>query len=274
MHTDSERGLEAWNIYAEYHTRTILHDVTVKVEPGEAVAVVGPNGAGKTTLLKVLSGLLKPAKGKVVVDGVDIGQTSRRHLSRIMAVVPQRMDAGFGLSAREVVAMGRTPYVGFLGGLSATDQEAIMAAAEETEVLHVLDRTFSSLSGGEQQRVILAMALAQQPAYLLLDEPTVHLDLGQQWKLMERLRSLRFNRGVGILAIIHDLSLAGTYFDHLVLLDEGVVVSHGPPEEVLTPGRIQSAFGAPISVLPHDSAVRVVLDPEFKDHTVHHSLGG
>ena len=196
-------------------------DANLVVQRGDAVAIVGPNGAGKSTLLKVLAGVLSPWKGQVRLDGAPLQSIDRRSLARVIAVVPQKLEIGFGLTARDVVMLGRTPYMGFLGSTSSADQHAIERAIDETDTGHLMCRAFATLSGGEAQRVILAMALAQETDFLLLDEPTVHLDLGQQWQLINRLMQLREPARVGILAIVHDLNLAGLNFERIVLIQGG-----------------------------------------------------
>lgn len=259
MPIDSDRALVGQGIDAGYGSRHVLHGVDIEVPRGAAVAVVGPNGAGKSTLLKTLCGGLRPMVGSIRLDGVDIRTLGPRELARRIAVVPQALHVGFGMTGRDVVMLGRTPYLGFLGSSGTRDLAAVSEAIEDTDIADFVDRPFSTLSGGEAQRVVLAMALAQETSYLLLDEPTVHLDLGQQWRLMERLMELRRRRGVGILAILHDLSLAGLNFDRVVLLGGGRVVASGSPHEVLTESNVGQAFGAPVRVLEDADGVRVVL---------------
>lgn len=221
------------------------------------MAIVGPNGAGKSTLLKVLAGVLSPWKGQVRLDAAALQSIDRRSLARVIAVVPQKLEIGFGLTARDVVMLGRTPYMGFLGSTSSADQHAIERAIDETDTGHLINRPFATLSGGEAQRIILAMALAQETDFLLLDEPTVHLDLGQQWQLINRLMQLRESRDVGIFAIVHDLNLAGLNFERIVLIQEGRIQEDGPPRSVLTEQNISRAFGAPVRIWRDGSGVAV-----------------
>lgn len=260
MPTGSDSGLAAHEVDAGYDGRAVVHNLSLRLEAGDSVAVIGPNGAGKSTLLKVLSGLLRPRQGQVTLDGRCLSDVPRRERAKRIAVVPQSLDIGFGLTGRDVVMLGRTPYLGFLGTGSRTDREAVSEAIAETDVAEFVDRPFATLSGGEAQRVVLAMALAQETPYLLLDEPTVHLDLGQQWRLLELLVSLRVRRRVGILAIVHDLSLAGLEFNRVVLMSGGRIVAIGPAREVLTAERVRDAFGAPVSVWEDTTGVRVVLN--------------
>ncbi|HZT95420.1 MAG TPA: ABC transporter ATP-binding protein [Chloroflexota bacterium] len=261
MRIDSEQGIRVRDVSAGYGGKTLLEGVDLRLPPGGSMAIVGPNGAGKTTLFRVITAMLKPRSGSVTLDGVDVRALSRRELSRLIAVVPQRLEVGFGLTAGEVVTLGRTPHMGFLRGLTDADRAAILRAVEETEIEHLVHRSFSSLSGGEQQRTVLAMAIAQEAPYLLLDEPTVHLDVGQQWRLMESLATLRTQRRVGILAIVHDLSLAGLYFEHVLVLDNGRVLGQGRPQDVLTAAAIGRTFGAPLTVRQGATGVSVLLNP-------------
>ena len=257
----SDPGLQVVDATAGYDGRSVLHTVSFALHRGDATAIIGPNGVGKTTLLKLLAGSLRPQSGHVSLDGLPLTAIPRRELAKSIAVVPQKLDIGFGLCGREVVALGRTPYVGFFGSQTRADHEAIDRAIAETDTASFVDRPYSSLSGGESQRVVLAMALAQETPYLLLDEPTVHLDLGQQWRLIERLMGMRRSRNVGILAILHDLTLAGLGFDRVVLIGDGRIVADGSPAEVLTESNISEGFGAPVTVWHDVSGVRVALIP-------------
>jgi iron complex transport system ATP-binding protein len=257
----SEPALCAEGIDAGYLRYRALAGVSVDLRPGDATAIIGPNGAGKSTLLKVLAGVLRPSRGNVSLDGLPLSTFDRRTVARKIAVVPQKLDIGFGLRAFDVVMLGRTPYIGFLGAPSQEDRAAVERAIDETDTHAFVSRPFASLSGGEAQRVVLAMALAQETPYLLLDEPTVHLDLGQQWKLLERLMELRRARNVGVLAVVHDLTLAGLNFDRIILMDHGVVIADGTPSSVLSEENVHAAFGAPVRIWQDGPRVGVSLRP-------------
>jgi iron complex transport system ATP-binding protein len=261
MNIVSEGGLRAQGIVAGYGTADVLQGVDLYLRRAEMVAIVGPNGAGKSTLLKVLTALITPRAGFVTLNDRPLTSFTRRELAREIAVVPQRLDIGFGMTAFDVVMLGRTPYLGFFGSPTARDIEAVYEAMEETDVHALAHRPFAMLSGGEQQRVILAMALAQETPFLLLDEPTVHLDLGQQWRFMDKLLLLRRQRNVGVLAVVHDLNLAGLFFERVLVLDRGRVVAAGPPATVLTVEHIARVFAAPVRVWPACTGTGVALDP-------------
>jgi iron complex transport system ATP-binding protein len=226
-----------------YRDRAALRDVTMHIEPGERVAVIGPNGAGKSTLLRVVAGLLRPATGTVELGGDRIERLDRIAVARRLAVVPQLPTLPFATAVEEVVALGRLPHEHPLRGLRPVDRAAVAEAIERVGVGHLLGRDARELSLGERQLVLLAMAVAQQAPVLVLDEPTVHLDLRHQVEVMELVEDLNARDGTTILAVLHDLGLAAHFFPRLVLLDHGRVVADGPPAEVLAPARIREVFG-------------------------------
>jgi iron complex transport system ATP-binding protein len=250
-----ERGaLTARGVSFAYGGEPVVSSVTLAVAEGELVALAGPNGSGKTTLLRLMSGLRRPRTGFVTLDGRMLHQLSPRERARAIAVVPQRIEPRLMFSARQLVAMGRTPYSGLFGQVSREDRCAVEEALRATDMLDLADRRFGELSGGEQQRVALAMALAQEARYLLLDEPTVHLDLQHQHELLELLRGLHIERGVGILTVMHDLNLATLYFDRLALLADGHLVAEGPCGDLVRRPEVLAQFHAPLAVVDHPSA--------------------
>ena len=196
---------------------SIFEDLSFTVRPGETVALMGPNGIGKTTLLKLASGLLRPRSGEVLVQERALQRWSRRQLSCTVALVPQELEVPFAFSVEEIVAQGRTPHMGWFGGPGARDLEVVESALREVDLLPLRHRVFGELSGGEQQRVKIAIALAQQPSLMLLDEPTQHLDIGRQIEVMGLLRKL-VERGITIVAAIHDLALAREHCSSGILL--------------------------------------------------------
>lgn len=243
-----------------YDRQPVLEEADIRVRRGESVALVGPNGSGKTTALRLLSGDLQPLSGHVRVDGRVLASLSARDRAQRIAVVPQLLDPTLAFSGKDLVAMGRAPHVGLLGSLSRRDRAAIQAALQATDSGELGPRPFREMSGGEQQRVALAMALAQETPYLLLDEPTTHLDLHHQHALLELLWGLQRERDLGLLAVMHDLNLAALYFDRLVVLQEGSVLADDRPEDLLLRPEIQAVFTAPMAVVPHpDSGVPQVL---------------
>jgi iron complex transport system ATP-binding protein len=230
-------------ITADYRGRTALRDVDVTIARGERVALVGPNGAGKSTLLRVVAGVLNPVRGSVELDGTPLARLDRPAIARRLAVVPQQATLPFATTVEEVVGLGRLPHEDPFRGPRPADRAAISAAIERVGVGHLLGRDARELSLGERQLVLLALAVAQAAPVLLLDEPTVHLDLRHQVGAMELLVDLNERDGTTILAVLHDLGLAAHFFPRLILLDRGEVVADGAPTDVLTGERIQDVFG-------------------------------
>jgi iron complex transport system ATP-binding protein len=233
------------------HDGLVLRGVSLELGAGELVGLIGPNGSGKTTLLRVLSGLLVPSRGKVYLDGQDMRALHRRQIAQHVAVVPQELVMPFAFSAYEMVMMGRTPHVRPILGAGPRDRQVVAEKMELTATSVLAERPFSELSGGEKQRVIIAMALAQEPQILLLDEPTVHLDINHQVEILELIKRLNRQKSLTVLATMHDLNLAALYFDRLILLDRGQVVASGSPAEVLREESIRQVFRAEVQVQEH-----------------------
>ena len=233
----------------EARGRAILRDVSFSIEPGERVALVGPNGAGKSTLLRVVAGVLAPVAGRVELDGVPIASLERSEVARRLAVVPQQTALPFSMRVEEVVALGRLPHEAALRGARPADRAAVAAAIDRVGLGHLLGRDARELSLGERQLVLLALAVAQEAPTLLLDEPTVHLDLRHQVEAMELMRDLNERDGTTLVAVLHDLGLASHFFPRLILLDHGRLVADGPSAEVLTDDRIREVFGVTPSLV-------------------------
>ncbi len=232
-----------------YRGRPALRDLNLHIDRGERVALVGPNGAGKSTLLRAIAGLIEPTVGIVELDGRPVASLDRLAVARRLAVVPQVAALPFSTTVDEVVALGRLPHEHPIRGMRPADRAAVAAAIEQVGVGHLMGRDARELSLGERQLVLLAMAVAQDADVLVLDEPTVHLDLRHQVEVMELLRDLNARQGTTILAVLHDLALAAHFFPRLVVLDRGRVVGDGPPSEVLAPDRIREVFGVDPSLV-------------------------
>lgn len=229
------------------------------------MALAGPNGSGKTTLIRVLSGAAQPRNGAVTLDGAPLHSFRPRALARRIAVVSQQVEANISFTVRELVSMGRTPYVGLLSGETAQDRKAVEHALRDTETRPLAGRRFNELSGGEQQRVMVAVGLAQETDFLLLDEPTVHLDLRHQHDLLQLLLRLNRDRNIGLIAVLHDLNLAALYFERLAVLQGGRIVADGTPADVVTEDVLQPVFGAPLRIISHPATglPQVLLDPSL-----------
>ncbi|MFB7631642.1 ABC transporter ATP-binding protein [Streptomyces sp. NPDC056149] len=241
----SELRIES--VTVEVAGRTLVDAVSLRAGPGEVVGLVGPNGAGKSTLLRTCYRALRPSSGRVLLDGTDIRHLPARQVARTLAAVLQEMPADFGLTARDVVAMGRAPYRRAFQADGRDDTEAVGSALASLGVAELADRRFDRLSGGEKQRVLIARALAQQPSVMVLDEPTNHLDLRHQ------LDALRLVRALGVTAVIavHDLNLAAAFCDRVCVLDQGRLLADGAPEAVLTEELIAEVYGVRTEVSMH-----------------------
>ena len=252
--------LEARSVTVRIGMRKLLDDVSLQVAAGEIVAVVGENGAGKSTLLKLLAGDRLPAAahvdGSVWIAGRELVAWSLAERARLRAVLPQRPELAFAFTAREVAAFGRYPVS--TRWHDRRDREIVDAALALADATQLADREVTTLSGGEQARVHLATAFAQlweiehlQPRFLLLDEPTAALDLAHQHALLVTARAFAARRNIGILAILHDLNLAATYADRVVVLHRGRMLAQGAPGDVLQPATIAAGFGVAAQVLRH-----------------------
>jgi iron complex transport system ATP-binding protein len=243
-------AVEARALDVRYGARRVLEDVSLTLEPGAMAAICGPNGAGKSTLLRCLSGAMAPAGGSVLIDDVPLREYDRGRLARRIAVVPGQMPAAFPIRVEELVALGRLPHEHPLLGPRAADRAAVDAAIERVGVGRLRGRDVRELSLGERQLVVVAMAVAQGSRLLLLDEPTVHLDLRHQVEIMELLRDLAQRDGVTIVAVLHDLGLVRHFFDRLVLLHGGRVVADGQPAVVLTREIVGAVYGVDPRLVP------------------------
>jgi iron complex transport system ATP-binding protein len=228
---------------AAYRHVPVLRGVDLTVDAGERLALIGPNGAGKSTLLRVAAGLLPPQRGEVELVGRPLAGLDRMAVARRLAVVPQEPSLPFAATVEEIVGLGRLPHEDPFRGARPADRAAIAAAIERVGVGHLLGRDARELSLGERQLVLIALAVAQAAPILVLDEPTVHLDLRHQVSTMELLVDLNARDGTTIVAVLHDLSLAVHFFPRIVLLDGGLVAGDGPPATVLSPERIREVFG-------------------------------
>ena len=252
----------------QYNHRPVLKRISLEITAGERVALLGPNGAGKTTLLKLISGALAPAQGTVQVNGHVPDGISKRDLARTIAIVPQEFGVLFAFTVREIVELGRTPYLRLLRGMGTDDRLAVARAMELTDTGPLEQRIFNELSGGERQRVMIAMALAQEPDILLLDEPTQQLDITRQAEILNLVVELNQNRGLTVLSAIHDLNLAASYFHRLIVLRDGSVLADGSPAEVLRPELLEIAYDGPVQVMLVENRSAPVVLPAFRSNHV------
>ncbi len=244
--------LVAEGLSAGYGSRSVLTGVDLAVESGSLVALVGPNGAGKSTLLRCLAGLVRPAAGRILLDGRDLASLDRGAIARRIAVVPQTFDTLFPFTVREVVALGRTARLGPLALARAVDAAAVDRALADLDLACLAGRRVDELSGGERQRAVLAMALAQDGDVLLLDEPTVHLDPAHQRATLDLIRRLTRDRGLAALAVLHDLNLAAALCDRIVVIGDGRIEADGTPLGVLDAMTVARVFGSGLDVSIRD----------------------
>jgi iron complex transport system ATP-binding protein len=240
--------LDIRDLSAGYGNGFVVHGVSLSLEPGEFVAVLGQNGSGKSTLIRAAQGLLRHVEGRVTLDERDLLSLSRREIAGKIAYVPQLSEPVFEFTAGEIVRMGLFPRETRLRGLSARDSEAVEEAMWATETAALRDKKLIHLSGGERQRVIIARALVQDTPILLLDEPSLHLDISYQVEIYGILKALQNERGKAILAAEHNINLAAAYAGRLVCLKSGSVVAQGTPQETVTAATIREIFGAEVDV--------------------------
>jgi iron complex transport system ATP-binding protein len=233
--------LDARGVAVEIGGKRILHDAEMRLEAGRLVAIVGPNGAGKSTFARTVAGLQRPSAGSVRWSGVEVGELPGRRLAQLRAFVPQRSRVPEGVSVREAVRIGRSPHVKPLGRLMQSDHDAVERAMERAGVEQFAERRLTTLSGGELQRVQIAVGLAQEAPVLMADEPTSHLDLGATATLAKLLRGLTAD-GLAVVLVVHDLSLAAAVADTVVVIADGRTVASGPPAEVLVRERLADVW--------------------------------
>lgn len=233
--------IETKNLQVGYSSNLVLKGVDVTIPANQITALIGPNGCGKSTLLKTLARVLLPESGRVLLSGKELNKFKANELARILALLPQSHIPPESITVREVVALGRSPYTGFWGQLSNQDWETVDKAMRLTGVDSLAEHQIAALSGGQCQRVWLALTLAQDSAYVLLDEPTTYLDLNHQVELMKLIQQLR-EQGKTIITVLHDINQACRYCDHLIVMKEGSVVISGSPEQVLNKSMLTEVF--------------------------------
>ncbi|HCR70956.1 MAG TPA: heme ABC transporter ATP-binding protein [Anaerolineae bacterium] len=256
--------LSVKNLFVSYNGREILHDVSLDVKNGEVMALIGPNGAGKSTLIRAVSGVIE-SRGEIQTDGKKFYEMNPMERARYVAVVPQAISLPPAFSVWETVLMGRTPYLGFLGNASKHDEEITRQSLTRVNALNFSERRVGEISGGEQQRILLARALCQSTPILLLDEPTSHLDLQYQVGLLELVRDLAKENNLAVLVAMHDLNLAARYADRVALMVAGNIKAIGTPKEVLQPELIADAYCLPVQVVKHPFLDIPLVLPESND---------
>ncbi len=252
----------------------VLQEVSLWLEAGDFLGLIGPNGSGKTTLLRLAAGLLKPTAGRVLLGGQPMERMRRGEIARRLALLPQNPNLPSAFTVRDVVSMGRTPFLGFLARESPSDREIVDQAMETVQCQQLAGRRVEELSGGERQRVMMARVLAQQPQQLLLEEPTTHMDLQYQVATTELVVEL-VRSGLAALGVFHDLNLAACYCTHLAVLSHGRLRAVGTPKEVLTPQLLAEVFGVELCLTAHPEGGMPAVLPrgtkwERREHALWH----
>ena len=233
--------IKAQNICVSINDKEIVHNLSLEIPEGKVTAIIGPNGCGKSTTLKALSRIL-PYKGSVTFKGNEMSALSQREFAKSLAILTQSPQAPSDLTVNDLVEMGRFPHRGFLGRGGKDDKEHVEWALEQTGVTAMRNRLLNTLSGGERQRAWIAMALAQRPEVLLLDEPTTYLDICHQLEIMQLIGRLNRELGLTVVMVVHDLNHAIMYADHVVVVKEGKLVTSGAPREIITADLLAEVF--------------------------------
>lgn len=251
--------LEVRGIQYTYGKYLVLDGIDLPIVEGEIIGILGPNGCGKTTLLKNLNKNLSPQGGCILLDGTDLEEMAKKDIAKKVAVVPQTNEIHFAFTVRDIVAMGRMPFQSMMGGQSSEDERIVDEAIRRTGLEKYADRHISTMSGGERQRVIIARAIAQTPETLLMDEPTLHLDISMQFDALDLVSRLSKEMGMTVVIVSHDLPMVARYCDRIVMLHDHKVHSIGRPEEVLTAENMRTVFNVDAELM---------LDEKTGKHTV------
>jgi iron complex transport system ATP-binding protein len=252
------------NLSVFYGDRQILYDIQLEVKSGEILMLLGPNGAGKSTLIRSISGVIPIRNGNIFADQKDVTSLSTMERARHISVVPQAVSVPPAFTVWETVLLGRTPYLNFLGQTSAKDEAIARQALEQVDVFHLVEKRMNEISGGEQQRVLLARTLAQDTPILLMDEPTTHLDISHQVDLLKLITKQAREKNLTVLIALHDLNLASMFADRIAIVQNGLLCVAGTPQETLTSEIINSVYSVPVHVVSHPETGAPFIIPDIK----------
>jgi iron complex transport system ATP-binding protein len=235
-------GIGVKNLQIAYGDKVVVKDANIQIYDGEIVTIIGPNGSGKSTLIKAMSRCLKPKSGEVLLDGMNINKIPTKIISRRMAILPQVKNVSGDITVETLVSYGRYPHLNFGQRLKKHDYLAIDWAIEKTGLKKIKTQNVVTLSGGERQRAWIAMALAQKPEILILDEPTTFLDISYQLEVLELVKELNESLGITVVMVLHDLNQAARYSDNIYVLNEGQIYKYGQPREIMNPQLLKDIF--------------------------------
>ena len=253
--------LKVVNLHAGYENRIIIDGLSLKIQKGKITSIIGPNGCGKSTLLSCLTRYLKPFDGKIYLEDEDISKKHIKEFSKKVAILSQHHNVTGNITVEQLVSYGRLPHKKWYERNNSNDYEIIKQAMIDTDVLKYKDKFLNSLSGGEQQRVWIAMALAQTPDLLLLDEPTTYLDISHQLELMKLIHNINKTKKITIVMVLHDLNQAAEYSDKIVIMKNGKIFDYGEPEEVMTSENFKDVYNIKCHILPNHYNNKLIITP-------------
>lgn len=246
-----------------YPHQEVLKALSIDIEENRFYSIIGPNGTGKSTLLKLICNILSAHKESIYLQGEDLAKISMKQIARSMALVPQNTNVDFDFTVEEVVAMGRTPYMKRFQNTTKKDIDLVEDALHLTDTYHLKDKKINAISGGERQRVIIAKAIAQQTNILLLDEPVSHLDIHHQIAILNVLKDLQKRRKLTVITVLHDLNLAASYSDELILLNNGNIQVCGAPEKVITEEHIKDVYNMEVTLINNPNNNKPYIIPKI-----------
>ena len=249
------------NLHAGYENKKIIKDFSLEVEQGNIISVIGPNGCGKSTLLNCIMRFITPTKGSIFLDNEDISTKSIKERSKKIAILTQQHSIMGTINVENLVSYGRLPHKKWYERNNDEDYKIIEDAMINTNILQYREQFLNNLSGGEQQRVWIAMALAQTPKLLLLDEPTTYLDIAHQLELMHLVKKINYQKKATIIMVLHDLNQAAEYSDKIVLMKDGTIFDYGSPENVLTPENLATVYNIRCKISINDYNDKLIITP-------------